>query len=184
MEADGLLDIDGLTLPLGLIEGDMEELGLIEGEAEGLWEGELDELGETESDTLPLGETDCDVEGLTDEDILELIDAEGDWLLLTLEDGETDGEGDGLVEALTLGEAEELGLPNAGEIPNTTPVFPALAVAADAHVLAAIKEPSESPEVTAIEKSVPVEVSTSITFVQSGLTSFDIAAAKVVKSFP
>jgi hypothetical protein len=125
-------------------------------------------LGDTLLDKL--GETDTDMEllGLTEGDVLKLTEAE----ILC----------EGLLEILGL--TLELGEPKDGFIPNTTPVEPAFAVAPDAHVLTGMKVPSESPDVTAIEQSLPVAVSRSMTFVQSGLASLDIDAAKVVRSLP
>jgi hypothetical protein len=192
--SDGLADIlwlcellwDGLTLKdserlreaLGLTDAEILELGVADGLElrEPLTEAELDMLSEELTlllgDTLldKLGETDTDMEllGLTEGDVLKLTEAE----ILC----------EGLLEILGL--TLELGEPKDGFIPNTTPVEPAFAVAPDAHVLTGIKVPSESPDVTAIVQSLPVAVSKSNLVVQSGLTSLDIAATKVVRSLP
>jgi hypothetical protein len=70
-------------------------------------------------------------------------------------------------------------------MPNTTAVLPASVVEAEAHVLEAILAPvTVLPEVTAIVQSFPVDVSKSSLKVQSGSASTDMAALKVVASFP
>jgi hypothetical protein len=191
-----LRDSERLVEALGLKDAEILELWVADGLGlkELLTEAELDKLsdkltlllGETLLDKLAETDTDVELLGLIEGDTLGLLEVEILWdtlldtLALTLALGETLW----LILGLTDTEVLELGEPKDGFIPNTTPVEPAFAVAPDAHVLTGMKVPSESPDVTAIEQSLPVAVSRSMTFVQSGLASLDIDAAKVVRSLP
>lgn len=108
-------------------------------------------------------------------------------LALAEGDAELEAEAEGLREADGEREAdeEEEGEAVATLSPNTAAALPASVEEAEAHVREAMFAPSVvSPDVTAIEKSVPFDVSTSILVVQSGFVSDDMAAANVVKSFP
>jgi hypothetical protein len=115
-----------------------------------------------------LGDADGLAEGLR----LGLALGLADGLRLGLADGLRLGLADGLAEGLRLGLA--LGLKDGetetvnGRMPNTTPVLPASVVDTDAHVLAAIAVPSESPDVIAMVQSEPSEVSKSNRLVHTG----------------